>query len=471
MSKMWLPLVRRYSTQPSSPVVGIIGSGPAAFYTAHRLFRNDPSIKIDMYEASPVPFGLVRYGVAPDHPEVKQVEHKFTEIATSNQFRFLGNICVGKDIPLSTLSQHYDALVYAYGSSSDKLLNIPGEHLHGVYSARQLVGWYNSDPRHQNVGLSLSRLKDLVVIGQGNVSLDIARIMLSKPEHLIPTDINPLFVQQLYKSALERLHIVGRRDLTSVSFTIKELRELFSLSSAKFLAPQYTSSLQFLSEEALSTFDRARKRLIKLIQSKIKDAQQNPPSSDPLQNPSRSWGLEFGLTPVEILGRNGQVEKVRFQKTETIRNESNSSEDFVEIPAQAVVRSIGYKSVPIPGMQELGIPFDTTRGVILNNDGHIAPGMYVSGWVKNGPVGVIASTMMDSFSTADKLYKDWLAREPFLEGTKAGWDGIRPFLNKPVVTWKDWEVIKGHEIKNGLQHESISEKFRTWDDALRVLHK
>ncbi|WBW70572.1 mitochondrial [2Fe-2S] cluster assembly NADPH-ferredoxin reductase Arh1 [Schizosaccharomyces osmophilus] len=471
MSKIWLPLVRRYSTQPSSPVVGILGSGPAAFYTAHRLFRNDPSIKIDMYEATPVPFGLVRYGVAPDHPEVKQVEHKFTEIANNNQFRFLGNIHVGKDLPLSTLSQHYDALVYAYGAPSDKLLNIPGEHLRGVYSARQVVGWYNSDPRHQNVGLSLSRLKDLVVIGQGNVSLDIARIMLSKPEQLSPTDINPLFLQQLCESTLQRLHIVGRRDLSSVSFTIKELRELFSLSSATFLAPEYTSSLQFLSEEALSTFDRARKRLIKLIQSKIQAAQQNPPTSPSQKNPSNFWGLEFGLTPVEILGRNGQVEKVRFQKTETVRNDTTSSSDFVEIPAQAVVRSIGYKSVPIPGMQELGIPFDMTRGVILNDDGHIGPGMYASGWVKNGPVGVIASTMMDSFSTADKLYKDWLAREPFLKGTKAGWDGIRPIVKTPVVTWKDWEAIKNHEIENGLQHESVSEKFRTWDDALRVLHK
>ncbi|EPY50459.1 NADPH-adrenodoxin reductase Arh1 [Schizosaccharomyces cryophilus OY26] len=468
---MWLPLVRRYSTRSSGPVVGIIGSGPAAFYTAHRLFRNDPSIKVDMYEANPVPFGLVRYGVAPDHPEVKQVDHKFSEIANSSQFRFLGNIRVGKDLPLSTLSRHYDALVYAYGASSDKILNIPGEHLRGVYSARQVVGWYNCDPQHQDIGISLPHLKDLVIIGQGNVSLDIARIMLSRPEQLSPTDINPLFLQQLFQSALQRLHIVGRRDLTSVSFTIKELRELFSLSSAMFLAPEYTSSLSFLSEQALGTFDRARKRLIKLIQSNIQAAQQRNSTTSTQQKPSKFWGLEFGLTPIEILGRNGQVDKVRFQKTETVRNESTSPSDFVEIPAQAVIRSIGYKSVPLPGMQELGVPFDMTRGVILNNEGHIGPGMYASGWVKNGPVGVISSTMMDSFATADKLYKDWLAQEPFLIGTRAGWDGVRHTVNTPVVSWEDWEVIKKHEIENGLRHESVGEKFRTWEDILRVLHK
>lgn len=458
---------RTYSTQTSSPVVGIIGSGPAAFYTAHRLLRNDPNVKIDMFESRPVPFGLVRYGVAPDHPEVKHVEHKFSEIAESTQFRFLGNVNVGTDVSLRDLTKNYDCLVLAYGAAGDKKLGIPGEDLSGVYSAREVVGWYNSDPRNQNLELDLSQVEDAVVIGHGNVSLDVARILLSNPAQLSPTDINPLFLKSLERSNLKRLHIVGRRNIFSVSFTIKELRELFALSSAVFFAPSFNYSTKWMNETDASGLDRPRKRLLKLLVSEIQKAVSEKRVA-PYSKDKKCWNLEFGLTPVEILGHKGNVENVRFQITDSIRTDAESK--FTTIPAQLFIRSIGYKSMPLPGMKDVGIPFDDAKGIVKNVNGFVRPGIYTSGWVKHGPIGVIATTMMDAFATADTITKDWKSKKEFLKNSKLGWDGLKKNIKTPVIHWKDWKVIRNAEIERGLRHESLSEKFRSNEDMIKLIY-
>ncbi|KAK0743573.1 NADPH:adrenodoxin oxidoreductase-like protein [Schizothecium vesticola] len=433
-----------FTTTPPVPAqcrVAVIGSGPAGFYTAHRAMAKIPGAKVDMYEALPVPFGLVRFGVAPDHPEVKNCQERFEEVASSPDFTFIGNVSVGSrsdhldgsSISLASILRHYHAVVFAYGASKDRTLGIPGEDLDGVYSARAFVGWYNGLPEYADLAPDLTQGDEAVIIGQGNVALDVARMLLEDVDVLRKSDIAAHAVETLAKSRIKRVHIVGRRGPMQAAFTIKEIRELMKFPSAFLPAsslPTRLSAAEFERTTLSSPFD------------------------------PNAYALGAGAT--------------------------------AQLPCAVAFRSIGYKSTPLPEFADLGIPFDDRRGV-MSNDGHgrvqheerardglsvlgSFPGLYCAGWVKRGPTGVIASTMQDAFDTADAMAGDWAARGevPFLnEGREVdGWEGVRGeqgVAGARVVSWEEWRRIDGAERERGREVGKEREKFVRTAEMLAVL--
>ncbi|KAL4870142.1 hypothetical protein BDV12DRAFT_195743 [Aspergillus spectabilis] len=503
------PRQRRHLTQAvqtNRPFrVAIIGSGPAGFYAAYRLLAKVEDAVVDMYEKLPVPFGLARYGVAPDHPEVKNCEEKFTEVAGSPRFNFIGNVELGKSLPLQVLKPHYDAILFAYGAPKDKRLGIPGEKaLRNVYSAREFVGWYNGLPEHRDLAPDLTAGKDAVIIGQGNVALDVARILLSDVDRLRQTDITDYALEALSQSKINRVRVVGRRGPLQASFTIKEIRELLQLPSVSFdPIPRYLLP----PENVISALPRAQKRLIQLL---AKGSTNDPTTS------TKSWALDFLLSP-EWLNWS-PVFPHRLSHVRFARNELNPSDPFsasakvspkflssgkpakVNLPANTFFRSVGYKSLPLQGLSNLGIPFDESRGVIPNDgfgrvtvpissgigshetlpDGSLIshlPGLYCAGWVKRGPTGVIATTMTDAFSTADAVAVDVAGSggsllNPPEEATGLGWEGVRPEAEKMGVratSWEDWERIDRAERERGAKKDKPREKFGRVEEMLGVL--
>ncbi|KAI0525937.1 hypothetical protein F5B22DRAFT_588413 [Xylaria bambusicola] len=468
--------------------MAVVGSGPAGFYTAYRVMSKIPQAKVDMFEALPVPFGLVRFGVAPDHPEVKNCQDKFDEVASSPNFTFIGNVAIGNQgnhfqgctIPLVSIMRHYDAVVFAYGASKDKKLGIPNEsELRGIYSAREFVGWYNGLPEYADLAPDLTQGEEAVIIGQGNVALDVARMLLENVDVLRKSDITESAIETLSKSRIKRVHIVGRRGPMQAAFTIKEVRELMKLHSVAF----HPVDMSLLPDE-LSKLPRARRRLMEVL---VKG------STSRLEHSNKSWSLDFCLSPTAFSGTpDGRVQSTVFERTSLSSPfEQDSSVqtlgEKLEIPSSAVFRSIGYKSVALPGFTEAGIPFDDRKGVI-GNDGFGSvlqgdengslmsggksklPGVYCAGWVKRGPTGVIASTMEDAFSTAGAIAADWYAGHPFLNSSEThGWEGLRAEVDKAkcrVIHWDDWKKIDKAERERGLLTGKEREKFTSADDML-----
>ncbi|KAG0649400.1 putative NADPH:adrenodoxin [Hyphodiscus hymeniophilus] len=444
---------------------------------------------VDMYEHLPVPFGLVRFGVAPDHPE--NCEEKFEEVAESPRFNFIGNIAIGDHqsaLPLRSLLPRYDAILFAYGASRDRELGIPGEDtLKGIYSARAFVGWYNGLPEYADLAPDLTQGEEAVVIGQGNVALDVARILLQDPEVLSSTDITGNAVETLRKSKINRVRVVGRRGPLQAAFTIKEIRELTKLPSVGFHPID-----ESLLPEDLSKLPRRPRRIMEILKKG---------SSASVLSAPKSWSLDFCLSPTSFTATSSssqQLGSVVFEKTslkpqvfDPIAKAIGTGES-IDIPASLAFRSIGYKSEGLPGFPDLGIPFNDRLGIIPNdqlgrvindNEGwsksgaaqHI-PGMYCAGWVKRGPTGVIASTMQDAFATADAITEDWYGHLPFLniEGDNmgAGWDGVKGEAETRGcrrVSWQDWKKIDAVEKGRGRSKGKVRDKFTRIEDMLAVL--
>ncbi|OJJ47157.1 hypothetical protein ASPZODRAFT_64662 [Penicilliopsis zonata CBS 506.65] len=513
LSSRWPSLQRRQNSHAASRPfrVAVVGSGPAGFYATYRLLGKVEDAVVDMYEKLPVPFGLARYGVAPDHPEVKNCEDKFNEVATSPRFNFIGNVELGRELSLESLKPHYDAILFAYGAAKDKELGIPGEKaLRNVYSARAFVGWYNGLPEHRDLAPDLTTGEEAVIIGQGNVALDVARILLSDLDELRKTDIAEYAVEALAKSRVKRVRVVGRRGpMQQAAFTIKELRELLQLPSVSF-DPIPKDLLP--PDAVLSSLPRAQKRLMQLL---AKGSTNDPATA------TKSWSLDFLLSPQSLHW--SPIHPYRLSHVKFSRNELDPSDPYLasakvtpkvlssgkraemNIPANIFFRSVGYKSLPLPGMEEdLGIHFDPDRGIIPNDgfgrvinpsglgerqvlpDGSVIshmPGLYCAGWVKRGPTGVIATTMTDAFTTADTLAADIQERKSHSDaelsllnepghGTGLGWEGVRPEAERRGLrptTWQDWQRIDSAEKARGQQKGKPRDKFGRVEEMLDVL--
>ncbi|KAM3436804.1 hypothetical protein MY4824_004087 [Beauveria thailandica] len=461
-----------------------------------------PNVKVDMYEALPVPFGLVRHGVAPDHPEVKvslvhqmyteqhayahvqNCQEKFDEIASSSNFRFLGNVAVGSTsepsssdqcrIELQQLLRNYDSVLLAYGASEDKKLGIPGEStLQGIYSARQFVGWYNGLPDSAGLEPDLSG-EEALVIGQGNVALDVARMLLEDVDVLRRTDITQHAMEQLAQSNIKR-----------AAFTIKELRELMKLPKVAFHPVN-----RVLLPQDLKSLPRAQRRLMEVL---VKGT-----TTSPGDTPS-SWSLDSCLSPKHFLAREQDATRVASTEFDITRLESafdpksrvTPTGETALLPSDVVFRSVGYKSTALNGFAEAGIQFDVRRGVV-DNDGfgrvtrlvsnsnaelatQQVSGLYCAGWVKLGPTGVIASTMNDAFATGDAIADDWLSGVAFLQSasTAAGWDGIRGAAGTvnadKAIDWDDWRQIDNVEKEKGSAKGKTREKFTSTTQMLSVI--
>ncbi|GAO20065.1 uncharacterized protein UV8b_05019 [Ustilaginoidea virens] len=474
--------------------LAIVGSGPAGFYTAYRVMTKLSQASVDMYESLPVPFGLVRYGVAPDHPEVKNCQYKFEQVASSPRFNFFGNVAVGHSsssgkqctVGLGSLMHHYDSVLLAYGASEDKKLGVPGEStLEGIYSARQFVGWYNGLPSCATLEPLITKAEDAVIIGQGNVALDVARILLQDIDVLRKTDIAEHALERLSQNRIKSVRIVGRRGPVQAAFTIKEVRELMNLPNVAF-----NPIHRFLIPDDLKTLPRASKRLMELI---LKG------SVTPPNRASRMWFLDSCLSPRRFIGdirAPSSVASSEFTEMSLLdafdpSSRATATDKTVRLSSDVVFRSVGYKSVALPEFSGLGIQFDESRGVV-NNDGfgrvtqvlsdgeatisrHI-PGLYCAGWVKRGPTGVIASTMQDAFITGEAIARDWISGTKFLRSdvhsAAPGWEGVRQeecLRSDLAVSWQQWLQIDDAEKQRGKEKGKEREKYTDTEAMLAVI--
>lgn len=457
------------------PTVAIIGSGPAGFYTAQKLMREIDGTVVDMYEQLPVSFGLVRFGVAPDHPEVKNCQDTFSEVAESPNYTFIGNVNLGHDLPLPVLAKHYDAIVFAYGASRDRELGLDGEDKPHIYSARAFVGWYNGLPEYRDLKPDLSAGETAIVVGHGNVALDVTRILLEDINVLKKTDIMSHALEALSKSTIKHIHVVGRRGPLQAAFTIKEVRELMQSPDVNF-----TPIDPSLLPADLTALPRPKRRLLELLKQ-----------GSPLKpTASKSWSLDFLLSPTSLEydpTHPSSLTGLTFTLN-TLTDPSSPSSAVtptsknVSLPASTLFRSIGYKASPLPGMADIGAKFNHQTGTIGHDGSGRIPRademgcnglrLYTSGWAKRGPTGVIASTMTDAFETAEAIVSDWRAgytsTETALE-RKVGWEAVREEAqNLNPVSWQGWEKIDKVEREEGKLLGKPREKRGTVAEMLDV---
>ncbi|KAG0171649.1 hypothetical protein DFQ28_000647 [Apophysomyces sp. BC1034] len=466
-------LTRAFTTAAAAAApfrLAVVGSGPAGFYTSHRLLKEWSEVSIDMYDSLPVPHGLVRFGVAPDHPEVKNVMSTFDKVAEDSRFRFLGNVHVGQHLTVPELKQHYDAILFSYGASEDRRLGVPNEDVYGVDSARAFVGWYNGHPNHRELKLPLDDTDTAVVIGQGNVALDVARILLSPIDELRKTDITEYALEALSKSRIRHVHVVGRRGPLQASFTSKELREQMALPGVSFRADYSFIKSEIEAATPILSKNRPLKRLMGLLEK-----------GSPTSGVDRSWSLQFLRSPSDIITNSDRssVKGIRYEVNRLDgpldQRRAVGTGVFETQECGLVLRSIGYKSLPIEGL-----PFDERQGrvpnrygKVLDGDGEV-PGIYTAGWLKRGPTGVIVSTMTDAYETADTIVEDLKQGKAMLHGQhKGGADGVMSLLkdrgSRPV-SYDDWKAIEAAEFAAGAKIGKPREKYHRVEDMLAVLN-
>ena len=442
--------------------VAVIGSGPAGFYAADRLLRSEaPDVEVDLIERLPTPWGLVRLGVAPDHPNIKAVSRVFEKIAARPGFRFLGNVEVGRDLAHEDLVRLYDAVVYAVGAQTDRRLGIPGEDLPGSWPATAFVAWYNGHPDFQDVELDLSGER-AVVVGNGNVAVDVARMLALDESELAPTDTTDPAIAAILGSGLREIVMLGRRGPAQGAFTTPELIELGELAGADVAVDPAELELDPVSEAALESDTNARRNM-----EVLRGYAARPPSGKP-----RTLRLRFCVSPVAIHG-DGRVEAVEVVRNELVADEAGRlgavpTEEREVIPCGIVLRSVGYQGVPLPG-----VPFEDGRGTIPNTGGrvldeaggHVA-GVYCTGWIKRGPSGVIGTNKKDAAETAELLLEDAAAGLLGGGAPAAEVDALLAARGVDVVAYAGWEAIDAEERARGEPFGRPRVKLCSWDELL-----
>jgi ferredoxin/flavodoxin---NADP+ reductase len=444
--------------------VAIVGSGPAAFYAAaHALASEQPVVEVDMLERLPTPWGLVRLGVAPDHPQLKSVSRAFEKIAARPGFRFLGNVEVGRDVTHDELVELYDAVIYAVGSQTDRRLGIPGEDLPGSWPATELVAWYNGHPDFQDLDFDLD-VERAVVVGNGNVALDVARMLALTRDELAPTDTTDAAIEAIVASGLREIVVLGRRGPVQASWTSTELGELGDLAGADVLVDPAELELEPASVAELDASSNIVQRNVEIL----REFATHRPSGKP-----RTVRLRFRVSPVAILGDE------RVEAVEIVRNRLGADADGrvravptderEVIPCGLVFRSVGYRGVGIPGA-----PFDERTGTMPNAGGRVLDenglpisGVYCAGWIKRGPTGVIGTNKKDATETVDALLED--ARAGALPaGSGGSIDELLAERGSRVVTYTGWEAIDAVEKARGEPQGRPRVKLGTWDELLRA---
>ncbi|MDQ7024179.1 MAG: FAD-dependent oxidoreductase [Anaerolineae bacterium] len=452
--------------------VAIIGSGPSGFYAAQDLQKQkDLVVEIDMYERLPTPFGLVRGGVAPDHPKIKSVTKVYSRIAQHDSFRFFGNVEFGTDIKRADLQKYYHAVIYAVGSSSDKRLNILGEDLQGSYPATEFVGWYNAHPDYRDLQFDLDA-EAIAVIGVGNVAMDVTRIMARSQAELDKTDIAHYAQAALRHSNIKRIYVLGRRGPAQAAFTNPEIKELGEMDEADIIVAPKEVDLDEHSKEYL-TSDRVVSKDVKNVEI-LREYANRPPSGKPKQIIMR-----FLVSPVEIIGSD-KVEAIKIVKNELFVNERGvirprATDEYETIPVQMVFRSVGYRGVPLPD-----VPFYDRWGTIPNNEGRVLTehetgeqvvGDYVVGWIKRGPSGVIGTNKPDSVETVKRLLED-VETGKLWSPEAAQREAVENFLkakNINAISFADWQIIDEMEVQLGAAEGRPRKKFTEVQAMLEAL--
>lgn len=429
--------------------VAIIGAGPAGTYAADILSKTGIDVSIDIIERLPAPFGLVRYGVAPDHPRIKQIIVALANVLGRGDIRLLANVNIGTDLTLQDLREHYDAVIFATGSFQDADLDIPGIDLEGSYGAADFVSWYDGHPDVPRTWPLTA--KEVAVFGVGNVALDVARILAKHPKDLLPTDIPANVFEGLSASPVTDVHVFGRRGPAQVKFSPLELRELGHVPDVDVIV--YPEDYDF-DEGSLAAIDGHHQT--KQVVKTLTDWTLREPTGA-----SRRIHLHFLQAPHEVLGEDGKVTGVRVERTKLNGDGTASGTgEFIDYPVQAVYRAVGYWGTEIEG-----VPFNSAKGVISNVGGRVVgeggvqmPGFYTTGWIKRGPVGLIGSTKSDASETIENLVAD---ADALFAGSQAGPEQLSPdnvltllkSRGVPVVQWKDWEVLDAHERATGEAEE------------------
>ena len=388
--------------------LAIVGAGPAGIYAADIAKKAERAfgVSIDLFERLPAPYGLVRYGVAPDHPRIKGIVNALREVLDGGTVRLFGNVDFGTDVTLEDLQRHYHAVIFATGAIDDAALDIPGIDLPGSYGAADVVSWYDGHPDVARTWpLEAQRV---AVIGNGNVALDVARMLVKHPDDLMPTELPGNVEEGLRSSPVTDVHVLGRRGPANVKFTPLELRELGEVRDVDMV----------VADEDFDYDDAARTAIASNKQVMVMDRILQTWRKRETGEASRRLHLHWWARPVEILGTD-RVEGIRWERTEPDGlGGARGTGEFREVPVEAVYRAVGYFGSPVPG-----VPFDERRGVIPNHegqvvdaDGALVPGVYATGWIKRGPVGLIGHTKSDAMETVEHVLMDqgtwWSPEQP-----------------------------------------------------------
>ncbi len=460
---------------PDQPLrVAVVGSGPAGFYTAeHLLKQTDVSVTVDMFDRLPTPYGLVRFGVAPDHEKIKNVTRVFDKVAARENFRFFGNVDVGTHVTLDDLRQHYHQICFATGAQTDRRMGIPGEDLQGSHPATEFVAWFNGHPDFRDYQFDLSA-KRVAVVGVGNVAVDVARILCRTPEELEQTDIADYALEALRHSKVEEVYMLGRRGPAQAAFTNPEVRELGELPGADIVVLPGEAALDVLSQAELDeSQDRTVKKKVEIVQGFAERKSEGKP---------RRLTIRFLVSPVELLGNDeGRVKSMRVVKnalyqTETGNLRPKATDEFEELPVDLVFRSVGYQGIPLPGL-----PFDDKWAVVLNVNGRVVQndteepvlGIYVSGWIKRGPTGVIGTNKPDGAETVRTMLED-LAAGSVLEPGDSDPASVADLVRQrqpDLISYEDWLRLNQLEMAKGKPLGRPRVKFTSTVDMLAALAK
>lgn len=452
--------------------VAIVGAGPAGYYTADALLRQDQvPVEVDMFDRLPTPYGLVRLGVAPDHQKIKAVTAAFDKVAAHPRFRFFGGVELGKHLTVEDLRRHYHQIVYATGAQTDRRLGIPGEDLRGSHPATEFVAWYNGHPDYREREFDLS-VERAAVIGVGNVAVDVVRILCRSPEELARTDIADHALAALRTSRVREVYLLGRRGPAQAAFTNPEIKELGELPDADVVVRPDEVELDPLTREQLERQDdRPTRKKVQILQ----DFARRPPAGRP-----KRLVLRFLVSPVEIKddGR-GRVAGLRLVRNELYRTETGTLQarptgQYEDLEVGLVFRSVGYLGVPLPG-----VPFHERWGVILNEKGRVLDpetkqprvGEYTTGWIKRGATGVIGTNKPDALETVTAMLQDAQAGRTLspAEPDPSAVERLVRERQPAVVSYEDWLVLDRLEQERGRASGRPRVKFCRLEDMYRAL--
>ncbi len=431
--------------------IAIVGSGPAGYYTAEAAQKKfGDGVSVDIIDRLPVPFGLIRFGVAPDHQSIKGVARRYEKVALTDNVRFVGNVTVGEDISVAELQAAYDAVVLATGAPNDRKLNIPGAELEGVYGSAEFVGWYNGHPDHADLGPALAG-GHVAIIGNGNVALDVARILSKTQDEFVGSDIVARALEWLMAAKTEQVTILGRRGPHQIAMTPKELGELGRLEKA---AP-YVDLSDLPEEGADALLEPGMRKSV----THLREFAAIPES----YRAEKDIRIEFDFfaSPKAIEG-DGKTERIIVERTELDSElRSVGTGETYSIPAHMVVTCIGYQTPPIEG-----VPFEHGRGRFANDEGRILPGLYCVGWARRGPTGTIGTNRPDGYGVVDLVAED-LAEDSGKKGREALDDLLAERGVKPV-TFADWKKIEEAEAARA-RDGSPREKFVKIEEMLEIM--
>ncbi len=452
--------------------VAIVGAGPTGYYAADHLLKQEGLVvEVDMLDRLPTPYGLVRAGVAPDHQKIKSVTAAFDKVAAHPGFRFYGSVELGKDVSVEDLRSYYHQIFYATGAQTDRRMGIPGEDLRNSHPATEFVAWYNGHPDFRDLEFDLAQER-AVVVGVGNVAVDVARILSRSPEELAKTDIADHALEALRKSRVKEVYLLGRRGPAQAAFTNPEIKELGELADADISVVPEEVRLDDLSRDALErTPDRATSKKVEILQSY---------AQRPAAGKARRLTLRFLVSPTELVddgtGAVGAVRLVRntLYATATGTLQPKATDVTEELRAGLVFRSVGYRGVPLPG-----VPFNESWGVILNEKGRVLDaqtktpvrGEYTAGWIKRGPSGVIGTNKPDAAETVACMMED-LAQGATLNPEHPEPAAADRFLRERqprCLSYQDWQRLNEIEVGQGRAQGRPRVKFTRVEDMLAAL--